>query len=316
MRWFSIAIMFYMLLAITWWGVLLYQKNEQLYNEKITYIENSAVYDDSQSGVIEKEKKRQSMMIVGEGIVLGLSLLAGLWIVNRSSNKELATVNNQNNFLLSVSHELKSPIAAIKLALQTLQRQNIPEHSKNKLLGKAVLDANRLENMVQNVLLSANIDNQDLRLFLEEFDLIELVNYHIRQSKSNNSDLHFHFKHQSPNLLIKADKSSIDLVLSNMIENAIKYSPENKQIWIEVRDKDPHVIVDIKDQGIGIDPKHYESIFKRFYRIRDSKARAQPGTGLGLYIVKEIIQAHKGNISIAQNHPKGTVFSIKFEKHG
>ena len=298
-----------------WWGVLLYQKNSELYADK-TIIAKLLTADESHLESIKEQKKRQSTMIIGEGLVLGLSLLAGLWIINRSAKKELATVNNQNNFLLSVSHELKSPIAAIKLAMQTLQRRNIPEEAKENLLNKAILDVNRLENMVQNVLLSATIDNQKIQLYLEEFDIVELINSKIRHALSVSPGTIILFHNKENQIILKADKNGIEQVLSNLIENAIKYSSAPITLDIDLIKKEGYIEVHVKDQGIGIPDQYKELVFDRFYRVTERDVRSQKGSGLGLYISKEIIEAHHGSLLVTDNVPCGSILTFKLPFNG
>lgn len=311
MRWFSLVVMTYMLLAITWWGVLLYQKNNDHYIEKKELLRYKSGTEDAFLQ-LENEKSRQSLMIIGEGVTLVLTLLAGLWIINRSALKEIANISAQNNFFLSVSHELKSPIASIKLALQTLQRQNISTPMRNNLLNKAVMDSDRLENLVQNVLLSVNINNKQFELFYENFDLIALIKELIVKMSSHDPDTTIHLNNSDEILLINADRSGITLILSNLIENGLKYSPDKKELWVEVTDmksaKQFHVM--IKDRGIGIEDHYKKEVFKRFYRVTDLNTRSQKGTGLGLFIAREIALAHKGAIEVTDNEPKGTIFTL------
>lgn len=301
-----------MCIAISWWGVLLYNKNMEHYSDQVELMHLRG------AGKIDLEKleethSRQSLMIIGEGVVLALTLLAGIWIINKSAMNEIRNFINQNNFLLSVSHELKSPIAAIKLTLQTLQRQIIDSERRKDLLNKAVMDTDRLENMVQNILLSANIDNKEFELFYEDFDLIELVKTTISKIAVNHPEAEIHLNNEMEILKISADRAGLNMVITNIVENAIKYSEASKEVWIEIKvndTKESHVSLIIKDQGIGIPEAHKKDVFRRFYRINDMTTRTQKGTGLGLFISNKIVRAHKGSIFVMDNSPKGSIFDI------
>ena len=165
-RWIPILIMAYILVAISWWGYLLFKKNNDYYVAM-----RSSTVDIEQLALIEDEHQRQSNMIIGEGVVLAISVLSGIGLIYRSVAKEIQNINSQNNFLLSISHELKSPIAAIKLAIQTLLRPGLKEGQKKLLMDRAVLDTDRLERMVENVLISANFDNDRFKVYYEDVDL-------------------------------------------------------------------------------------------------------------------------------------------------
>ncbi len=305
--------MIYMILAISWWGVLLYFKNDELHAEQLRHA--YATQQEYKIDSINEEHRRQSIMIVGEGLVLGLSLLAGIWIINRSAQKEIDSINNQNNFFLSVSHELKSPIAAIKLALQTALRPRVKEDMKKKLLQKATIDAERLEKMVTNVLFSANIDNKTFELYKEEIDLKPIIERIIaRYQQNHEAEIIFDHDHYGVYHTF-ADVSGIELVISNLIENAIKYSDGQAEVHLYLSKDENTYHLDIKDHGIGIDKAERAKVLDRFYRGHNSAVRSRKGTGLGLYLADVIIRAHEGSLSISPNQDQGTIIHISLPIH-
>jgi len=131
-KWFTYLVLAYLFIATAWWTLLLFQKNEAEFSAKknnvisITEVKN-----------LEAEYKRQKLMIIGESVFLGASLMAGIWIIFRSHTKELQTIKQQNNFLMAVTHELKSPLSAIDLTLQTIQNRKLEEQKINRITGNA-----------------------------------------------------------------------------------------------------------------------------------------------------------------------------------
>ncbi len=295
-RWLSIGVISYMILGIIWWGMLLFRKNQEIYDTKVSNsqsVENIASY--------EEDRSRQNTMIWGEGAVLVLSLLIGIYIINRSSKREIQSANQQSNFLLSVSHELKSPIAAIKLALQTLIRPDLPAEKESKFLHSAINDTNRLEKLVQNILLSANIEDKVLELYLSDIELSKLLRKLINQYHTEYPDQLIELQTKGQNFNLKADEQHLKQAIVNVIDNAIKYTVNNKPIMVELAENSHHIKIDISNQGIPIDIKDQVRIFEKFYRVKKSAIREKEGTGIGLYIAKEIVEAHRGYIDVKSN---------------
>jgi signal transduction histidine kinase len=303
-RWIPILIMTYILVAISWWGYLLFKKNNDYYSAMRSNTANT-----EQLALIEDEHKRQSNMIIGEGVVLAISVLLGIGLIYRSVSKEIQNINSQNNFLLSISHELKSPIAAIKLAIQTLLRPGLKENQKKLLMDRAVLDTDRLERMVENVLISANFDNDRFKIFNEDVDIKSLVQ-NIISEYGQLSDRTFEMSVDLPQPTHKTDQSAIRIILDNLLENATKYSKADTPVGVKVTDRDGVLQLSISDLGIGISDNEKSKVLERFYRSSDQDVRRQKGTGLGLYIVKRLVAELKGTLAIKDNQPSGTIVNI------
>ncbi len=304
-RWIPILIMAYILVAISWWGYLLFKKNNDYYLAM-----RSSTDDIEQLALIEDEQQRQSIMIIGEGVVLAISVLLGIGLIYRSVAKEIQNINSQNNFLLSISHELKSPIAAIKLALQTLLRPGLKEGQKKLLMDRAVLDTDRLERMVENVLISANFDNDRFKVYYEDVDLHSMVSRIVTEYKQlSNRSYNINVDLVRPTY--KTDQSALRIILDNLIENATKYSEASMPVEIDLAASENHLSLAVADQGIGISDNEKSKVLDRFYRSNDENVRTQKGTGLGLYIVKRLVEELKGTMVIRDNLPRGTIVNIK-----
>lgn len=293
---------------------MLIEQNNEIYQLK-TQI-NLFQHHDPQV-IIEKgnelEKKLHSrwLMISGEGIVFLVLLVIGLLIVRRSFRREASVAEQQKNFLLSVTHELKSPIASAKLALETLLKRDLEKEKQKEILSNALNDTERLNNLVDNILLSAQIENKSYHIHREKINFSEFVLGLLgKMQQTNNS--HSIVQSVQPNVFANLDKSSFTSIFLNLIENAMKYSHNGSMIKIILAQKENSINLSVCDEGIGISDKEKQNIFKKFYRIGKEETRKTKGTGLGLYIVKYLTEKNGGNISVKNNSPRGTTFEIVF----
>ena len=249
-------------------------------------------------------------MHVGEGTVFLILVSLGVLKIYNTRKKENELARLQNNFLLSITHELKSPLASVKLQLQTLQKHNLEETVKNKLLQKALADNERLLRMIDNVLLASKADNEDNVLRLEKINLFEILSKLVEQAFEENKS---RIKIESAeSVFVDADEQFLSIIFSNLIENGLKYSPINSPIEINVQSQNNHAAVLVKDSGAGISETEKKNVFKKFYRIGNEETRSAKGTGLGLFITKNLCDLHNIQISISDNKPKGTVITLKF----
>ncbi len=306
-RLISYIIMAYMLLALMWWTYLLYNKNEDVYKYQIEYIQ--AVGGNQDQAEITAKYSRQRYMIIGEGIVLALSLITGLWLINRAAHREIAVAEMKNNFLVSVTHELKSPLASIKLVLETLlHKSKLTSDQRKKVSQNALNDTHRLESMVNKLLLTAKIEQDYLYNFepvqLKYFLSYIIHNYPINQEIRNIS------LDCPPELSVEIDQESMKSVVYNLIENALKYSKKDDSIRFVVEDEGKKFSLSCIDNGPGISPQEKAKVTNKFYRIGNEEFRKTEGSGLGLFIVNTIIHAHSGKLKIKDNHPSGAIFTI------
>ncbi len=309
-RWFSIGVITYLIIGITWWGLLLFRETTHSYNLKIS------AADDSELPAISEEYRKDRMKIFGEGLFLGFSILAGVYIIYRSANREIRQMKQQGDFLLSVSHELKSPIAAMKLALQTLVRPNLPPATSQKITHSAIKDADRLEQLVQNILLSASLNEKKLELYLESTDITELLKQIIEEFSTKSDSKRIVFNSECEGLSCLLDRIMIKQATVNILQNAIKYAESGSEIQVHLGTSGEKVNILIRNIGPQIRSEEKHKIFERFYRGNDPVVRKKEGTGIGLYISKEIINAHRGDINIISNgNESATSFIIEIPIH-
>lgn len=251
-------------------------------------------------------------MIVGEGSVFIALLFLGIFQIRKTFKKEVALSKQQNNFLLSVTHELKSPIASAKLQLQTLEKRELDREKQREIIANAISDTDRLNNLVENILLAAKIENSVYKLHREEENISAFIKTQLTQTITS-----FNYKRKvefqiEPGIYMKIDRSSFPSILLNLFENAVKYSHENSTITVTLTKQQHKIIIGVSDEGIGVDEAEKLKIFQKFYRVENEEIRKTKGTGLGLYITHYLVSQHNGTISVKNNSPKGSTFEVIF----
>lgn len=285
---------FYILIQFFWWAYLLIDLNNELFAERaLTF------------------RRNKILMVVGEGAVFLTFLLLGIYIMQRTIRKELKLVRQQRNFLLSITHELKTPISAIKLCLETLtKRKDLADESKVTLYNNAAENTVRLNELVENVLLATRIENGMEPVEKTRINISELVEKTVNrilkvQTESARPVLNIH-----PDIHIHADPSSMESIVANLFENALKYGGESPIKISLKRLGSEEIELKVEDEGVGIPASAKAAVTQKFYRYGNEETRSKKGTGLGLYIVKELVSLHRGKMQILDNTPKGTIFRI------
>ncbi len=310
----------YLISFLFWWTFLLYKKTVQhhsdsLENQILIHTQNNSPLDSYLNSTdYEKELdkfKRERIMIITESIVFSIVLFLLVYKVKKSVEHEIKMSQQQQNFILSITHELKSPLSSIKLMSQTLAKHNLNNEQKDRLISNSLTEVNRLQNLVENVLLAAKIDNDKYGFVKNELNLSALINSLIKTCETAlNTKIESHIE---KDIKINADKSGMTSIIINLIENAIKYSDNNAFIEVLLKKENDKIIFKVIDNGIGIIREERKKIFTKFYRVGNEETRKSKGTGLGLYIVKKLVEFHNGHISVYANKPKGSIFEIIFE---
>lgn len=249
------------------------------------------------------------LMVAGEGMVFLLLMITGVFITRKSFKKESDLAGQQKNFMLSVTHELKSPIASIRLFLETLSKRQLEREMQLKILSDTIRETDRLTALVDNILYSSKIESGSFELVKEPINLSELT----RQISSLVQQVHnshqFHFNIEKDIFFI-SDKTAWSSILLNLVENAIKYSPRGTNIEVTLKRKGPGIRLQIADEGGGVPNVEKDKIFSKFYRVGNEETRKTKGTGLGLYIVKGLVIQLGGTIEVRDRAPVGTTFEI------
>ena len=284
----------YVVFQLVWWGVHLIQLTQEI------------------SGV-NGEVSRRVAMIIGEGCVFFIILLLGLLKIRSSLKKERLINEQQKNFLLAITHELKTPLASTQLNVQTIQKRNLSDEQRNMLLDNIQSDTSRLSVLISNILQVTQLDQSNFVLVKSKFDVVELIQkvQERHQSVFPEADISF----QGGNsLIVSADYDSLDSVLSNLVHNACKYGGTNVQVRINLDDSDERFSILVEDDGKGIPKDKMAEIFKRFVRLENEETRSVQGSGIGLYLTKHLVDLHGGTISVDQSELGGAKFKLDFNK--
>ena len=226
--------------------------------------------------------------------------------------KKLSAI--KNDFISNMTHELKTPISTISLACEALSDPDIAkmEQAKSNYLRMIKQENERLALLVENVLKSALWDKPDLKLKFEPIDLHQIINKVTKniEIQAVNKGGQIISKLNAENHQLIADKVHITNVIYNLLDNAIKYTPEKPLITIQTKNHKKGILIEVSDNGVGIPKEHQSKIFDKFYRIPTGNIHNVKGFGLGLNYVKAIVEKHHGTISLQSEVGKGTKFII------
>ena len=304
--WFLLA---YIIAALIFWYIALNRQNEEIYSYKVRMIEMSDVHSANELQQLNEDKNIKIAQYIGEGATFLLLIIAGAVFVFRIINKELTLSKQQRNFMMAITHELKTPIAVTKLNLETMQIRKLDYEQQQKLIRNTIQETNRLNALCNNMLLLNQIDTGGYTFTNEQIDLGTLANdcaddflarFPSRKIEVSAED----------EAVINGDKLLLQLAINNLLDNAIKYSAKDTLVFLKVFQNNKKIYFQVIDEGQGVPEKEQEKIFEKYYRGEQMQTK---GTGLGLYLTKEIVRQHHGNISMTNNKPQGCIFEIQFK---
>jgi signal transduction histidine kinase len=213
--------------------------------------------------------------------------------------------------MMAITHELKTPISVAKLNLETLQRYQLDEEKQKKLIRMTLQETSRLDTLINNILVSSQLEGGGYVFSKEELDFSSLFKDCVREAKSRYPERVF-AEDIKPEIEIGGDPLLLQLMISNLVENAVKYSSKEKPITCKLDKAGNTVVLNIIDEGIGIRDDEKTKIFEKFYRTGNESTRKTQGTGLGLYLCRKIAEDHNADILVTNNIPAGTNFAIHF----
>ncbi len=321
-----VFVLAYTVLQLLWWGVLLHQQSKQIagyerleLTHRVQELTQPAQFSYEMQR-LHKEQQMRTFKYVGEGIIFLVLILAGAAVVYRAVWKQMKLSQQQQNFMMAVTHELKSPIAVAKLNLETLRKHKLDEEKQAKLLDNTIRETNRLDQLCNNILLASQFEHQKYQPYLERLDFSQLMQQGVEELKGRIAS-HPLTSFIQPGIELQADRFMMQLLLNNLVENAVKYAPKGTEIQVrlytetEEDDEEPVLKLEICDEGEGIDPAERKRIFEKFYRIGNENTRKSKGSGLGLYLAQKIVEQHGGQIAVIDNEPKGTCFQIVWDEY-
>ncbi|MBL7701704.1 MAG: two-component sensor histidine kinase [Ferruginibacter sp.] len=304
--WFLLA---YILAALIWWFIALNRQIKLMTKYEIEQLQQTDNNYTAKYKEITDLEKRKTAQYLGEGITFFLLIVAGAIFVFRAVRRELKTSREQQNFMIAITHELKTPISVARLNLETMQKRKLDETQQQRLIQNTLEETNRLNALCNNMLLSSQIEAGGYRLTNEETNISELVDKCVQDFKTRYPQQKIEAE-IIPDIFINGDRLLLQILVNNLIENAIKYGAKDQPVTVLLREENEKIILQVKDLGKGIAAEEKDKIFNKFYRVGNSATKAAKGTGLGLYLAKKISTQHNANISVTDNHPTGANFTV------
>jgi PAS domain S-box-containing protein len=247
--------------------------------------------------------------------ISGVKFADGIVYAFRNLTEERALDELKGEFVATVSHELRTPLAAIYGSAQTLRRKDLEldDERRESLLDVIADESERLTRIAGDILLANSLDSDRLRLEREPVDLGGLTRQvvdEMRISFAERDDIAIEFSSPKLDIPVSGDADKLRQILMNLIENAVKYSPDGGCVEVGLESHDNRVRVVVRDEGIGIPPGEEQRIFGKFYRVDPQLSRGVRGTGLGLYISRELVRRMQGRVSVASHEGKGSTFCV------
>jgi len=301
----------YMIAAFIWWYVSLEKQNNEIAAIKFQSIQITDPSLAAKTHAIQDFQLRKTKQFIGEGLTILVLFLLGAIYVYRSLMKQLRYADQQQNFMMAVTHELKTPIAISHLNIETLLKRDLDNVQQLKLLEATLKETKRLDHLSTNILLTAQLDMGQYEANKQLVNVSELLRQNIKS-----------FQERYPSRIcntliedameIQGEPLLIQLLINNLIDNANKYAPVTEPIYIHLESHQNTIQLIVKDQGPGIAADNKNKVFEKFYRVGAETTRTTKGSGLGLYLCKKIAAFHNATIQLTTNTPTGSIFTVTF----
>jgi signal transduction histidine kinase len=298
------VLVIYIVAQFVEWTRLMLDQSREIHNLKLQLSPNA---NPAAQDVLQKELIGKYYMVAGEGIVFLAILALGVIMIRRAFRKESKLVAKQRNFLHSVTHEFKSPVASMRLQLETLQKRSLSPEQQQQALANAIDDTDRLDKLIEKILMAARIDSGELPVHVEYINVSEKLKEVLEQISRSYPQRNI-ISNIAEDIFLNMDPWALNSIVTNLMENALLYS--NKTVEINLSSDTNSVQLSVKDNGVGIPNDEKKKILQKFYRA--DATQGYKGTGLGLYLVDYFVKAHKGSIEIKDNKPQGSIFEITF----
>ncbi len=310
-----ILILAYIIAALVFWEMSLQKQSGRIYAQEVITLRNqldSTQFPETFRAELDERRQKlhsRTIQYVAEGGTFLVVILIGAAVVYASFARRMMVSRQQNNFMLAVTHELKSPLAGIKLNLQTLEKHQLDEDKRRQLIDRCIKESNRLNDLCNNMLFTSQIEGRQYKPAVAQFNLSEMLEdtvaeFAMRYPRPFAEDI-------EPGCKVLGDAAMLRIAINNLLENAVKYAPESKPVSISLSRKQNTACIAIADEGPGIPDNEKKRIFDKFYRMGDENSRKAKGTGLGLYLASRIVTQNKGRMTVKDNTPCGSVFEIQ-----
>ena len=304
-------LLIYVLAALIWWYIALNLQNNQMSAYRIELLTHDDPEYITKLEKINSDRHRLATAYKSEGLAFILVILAGAVFLRSAVMRQIRIQRQQQNFMMAITHELKTPISITRLNMETLLKHSLDESKKEKILKSSLQEINRLNALTGNILVSAQLEGGSYLFNKEEINLSQVV-------ADSCQDFVNRFPNRpwnntlEPDLFISGDPLLMQILVNNLIDNAVKYSPPGSSISIRLKKEGGQGILEVVDEGTGIPKKEQKRIFQKFYRVGNEDTRIAQGTGLGLYLSRKIARDHRMRLDVSDNQPKGTIFTLRF----
>jgi two-component system sensor histidine kinase CiaH len=307
--WFLLS---YILVALVFWFFELQHQNERMTDLLLNELRHDEPnYYNKTVGILD-EKKRKTAQYIGEGSMFLALILVGAVFVYRAIRRQIMLSQQQQNFMMAVTHELKTPIAITQLNLETLQKRRLDETQQQKLITNTLQEANRLNTLCNNILLASQLDGGEYKISKNEINLSEVVKTAVEEFKTRFPNRNICSDLQN-DIYVFGEQLLLQMLMNNLIDNALKYTPKDKEIKVSLKKQDKTVSIIVADKGAGIADDEKKKVFEKFYRVGNEGTRTAKGSGLGLYLCKRIAKDHNGTIRVEDNEQVGSIFTVEFK---
>jgi len=310
------SLLAYVVAALIWWFISLEKQNRLIAERDRNYLLEhrqaiSPLEFETRLQLVDRQQAKNTTKHLSEGITfLALIGLGAVWVY-RSVRRRIRLQQQQEQFIMAVTHELKTPIAVARLNLETLQRYPLEGEKRDRLLKTTLDETARLNFLTNNILVASQLADRGFRSDKTELNLASLLRDCLRDFQKRFPD-RIVLAEIPDEVVLNGDPLLLQILINNLLENAQKYAPRETPINLNLTENGGSIRLEVIDQGPGIPPAERKRIFNRFYRIENETTRKTQGTGLGLYLCKKIAQAHRADISVTDLAPQGSNFAVEF----
>jgi signal transduction histidine kinase len=294
---------------VSWWVYFFTHARDFLVQH---LVDEGAQLSAEQIAALETVSSRMGRMFLAESAFIGLLMIGSVWLVLRSLRHEMRLAQQQKNFLSAVTHELRSPNASAKLYIESIQMGRAGPDKTQRYLRHAHQDLRRLAGLVEDLLEGRRIAERGVQVFPERVDLSKVVSKHVLHLSTLYDSQGARLELVAPEpVRAPVDTGAIERIVDNLVSNGIKYGGQEPQVRVSVRQEQGQAVLEVRDYGQGLKGADTRRIFEPFVRGGDESVRTQVGVGMGLYIVRELVWAHHGQVQVKDGlEGGGTLFRV------
>ena len=308
------VLLLYIIAALVWWFLSLERQSAEIYNLKV-WASAPLVSEPGEGSAVARalraQYERNTRKYIYEGVTFLALILFGAAYIYRLVRRQFQVQQQQQNFVMAITHELKTPLSVARLNLETLQRRQLPEDKQRRLIEMSLEETMRLDTLINNVLLSSQLDDAAFHPTREQVDLSAIVSALLEELRQRNPGRCLDSS-VPEGITVTGDPLLLRLLVSNLLENAAKYA-RDACFSCTLTEERGQIFLQVADQGPGIPDAEKKRVFEKFYRVGNEQTRRAKGTGLGLYICSRIARAHNATISLTDSVPQGATFTVRFK---